>query len=473
MSGGTVVLGPVVAACGSTPASPPATLPPATVPRPTAASTSAPAATAVPTPVPAPTVTTAPRATTAPIQTHYTLRHSELNDNNQLQTARAVLKVFMEKNPSITVEIEPVAGDYGTKLYTEAAAHTLQDTIWTADVFTEPFAAKHVIKNMQPYANADKTFNIDDIYPVMLDLGRTSLRPGGLFMLPRALDILVLYYNKTMFDKAGVGLPKANWKIQDLIDAAVKLTKPTDDPKTTQYGINLPWTWWAEYVPWMRGYGGDIVSSDGKKFIGDQPEAVAGIQAMADLILKYKVAPPLSMSFGGDPFVLGHIAMTHTIRDVLPTFRAGIAGKFEWDVQTWPAFPKKHVTGMGTQGYAFTTDTKYPDQAWKVVEFFVSKDGQDILASNYTTVPVRISMANDPVWRKLPPPPSNNAVYSDSAAIGTLPPVLPLGCGSVYTGQLSQVMNNTIDKILRGTEKVEPALHAVATQINSCLTQQG
>lgn len=473
VSGGTAVFGPLLAACSGAPAPSATAAPAATVARPTAVTNATPTPAAAPTQAPSPTVTTAPQATTAPSQTRYTLRHSELNDNNQLQTARQVLKVFMEKNPAITVNIEPIAGDYATKLYTEAAAHTLQDTIWTADVFTKPFAAKNIVRDMQPYANADKNFNIADIYPVMLDLGRTSLRPGGLFMLPRALDILVLFYNKTMFEKAGVGLPQKDWKIQDLIDAAVKLTKPTDDPKTTRYGINLPWNWWAEYVPWMRGYGGDLVSSDGKRFIGDQPEAVAGIQAMADLILKHKVAPPLTTSFGGDPFVLGNVAMTHTIRDVVPTFRNGIADKFEWDVQIWPAFPKKHVTGMGTQGYAFTTDSKHPDQAWQVVAFFVSKEGQEILAGNYTTIPVRISMANDPSWRNLPPPPSNNTVFIDSAAIGTLPPELPLGCGSVYTGQTSELMNNAIDKILRGKEKAESALHEVATQINSCIAQEG
>jgi multiple sugar transport system substrate-binding protein len=401
------------------------------------------------------------------------LRISELDNTTQLDVSRRIVKSFMEDHPNITVKVEPVAGDYATKIYVQAAANTLPDVIWTADVYTQPFATKHIAKNMQPYADRDKSFNLDDIYPQMLSLGRTALRPGGLFMLPRALDILLLFYNKTMFQDAGVALPTPTWTINDLIQAAHKLTKPSNNPKTAQYGINLSWTWWAEYVPWMRGYGGDIVSTDGKKFIGDQSNAVAGIQAMADLILKEQVAPRLGMSFGGDPFVTGHVAMTHTIRDSVPGYRRDIGSRFEWDVQIWPAFPKKHVTGMGTQGYTMTTDTKVPDQAWELAKYYVSVAGQRILASTYSTVPVLISMAKDPSWYKLPPPPNNNAAFTESAKFGTLPPVFPPGCGSVYTGQIDQVMTNTLDKILRGSVDAQTGLTQAASQINACLVQHG
>lgn len=442
---------PLLAACAATPASSPASVTP---------------------PKAAPTSASAPPATTAPNSAaKVVLRNAIANSTLEVDLNKQITAAFMKEHPNVEVKVEPIPGNYAIKYFTEAAANTLQDVIRTADVHTAEFAVKNIVQDMQPYATGDKGFNMTDVYKVMLDLGRTGLRPGGLFMIPRALDILVLYYNKSMFDKAGVGLPKPDWTIQDLVDAAIQLTKPSTSPQSAQYGISLNWTWWAEYVPWMRGYGGDVASGDGKQFTGDQPDAAAGIQAMADLIVKHKAAPPVGASFGGDPFATGHVAMSHTIRDLVPTFRQGIANRFEWDVQIWPTFPKSHVTGMGTQGVAVGSQTKNPYPAWDLAKYYVSTAGQRVLAATYTTVPVRISMADDPSWRKLSPPPSNNDVFTKSAAFGTLPPTFPLSCGNVYTGQIQQVMNNTLDEILRGTVTAQAGLRKAAEQINACLTQ--
>lgn len=400
-----------------------------------------------------------------------TLRLFDGGNPTENNTIKAIVQAFLQANPDIKVSIEPITGDFATKIYAMAAANTLPDVTRTADVYTQPFASKKVLLNMQPLADRDKAFNINDIYPAMLNLGRTSVVPGGLFMIPRALDILVLFYNKTLFSNAGVPFPTATWTISDLVNAATKLSQPGTDPASAKYGINLNWTWWAEYVPWMRGYGGDIVSSDGKSFTGDQGGAVDGIQAMADLIVKQRVAPPTTMKFAKDPFTTGQVAMVHSIRDSVPTYRTAIAGHFEWDVQLWPRFPQKHVTGMGTQGFAVTSGTKHTDQAWALTSFVVSPAGQRVLASDYSTVPVRISLANDPSWRKLPPPPASDDVFTQSASIGTLPPVFPLNCGSVYTGQLNQIMSKALHQALTGATTAKTALQAAAQQINGCLAQ--
>ena len=43
----------------------------------------------------------------------------------------------------------------------------------------------------------------------------------------------------------------------------------------------------------MRGYGGDLVSEDGKKQMIDSPGSIEGIDAMAGLVTRHKVAPPI------------------------------------------------------------------------------------------------------------------------------------------------------------------------------------
>ena len=229
---------------------------------------------------------------------------------------KMVIDQYQAENPNVTVSFEPFSGNYNDKVTAQQAANDLPDVIYTSDSRVKPFATNKVSVDMDKLAAKDKASQalLKDVYPNMLELGRVKSIPG-LYMLPWALDVYVMYYNKSMFRAAGVDFPKPTWTINDMIDAAKRLTKDTGTPATSQYGLNLNWTTWAEYVPWMRGYGGDMVSEDGKKAMLDGQGAVDGIDAMASLVTKHRVAPPLGTDFGGDAFNLGKVGMVFSIRN--------------------------------------------------------------------------------------------------------------------------------------------------------------
>ncbi|HEX2037522.1 MAG TPA: sugar ABC transporter substrate-binding protein [Chloroflexota bacterium] len=387
--------------------------------------------------------------------------------NWHLEEDKQVISQFQAENPRIKVEIEPLTGNYMEKVTALQAANSLPDNLYTADVYVKPTAVNKVATDLEKLAAKDKQFDIKDVYPVMLDLGRIKEVPG-LYMLPWALDVLVLYYNKSMFTASGVPFPKPTWTVDDLIDAAKRLTKDTGDPATSQYGINLNWTWWAEYVPWMRGYGGDMLSEDGRRCTIDSPASVEGIEAMTGLVTRHRVAPPPGTNFGGDAFNLGKVAMMATIRNGAAAIRRAQVD-FDWDAEIRPAMPRKRVTGMGTAGNAVSTQTKAPDDAWILAKYMISPTAQRIYAGTYASVPVLRSMRNDPSWRNLAPPPANTEAFVAAADIGTLPPEFPLACGSVYTGDVQQIMNTAFNAILTGSSGVAPAMGDAARQINACL----
>ena len=95
------------------------------------------------------------------------------------------------------------------------------------------------------------------------------------------------------------------------------------------------------------------------------------------------------------------------------------------------------VTGMSTAGATVTTQTKHPDEACRaagrLTKYFVSPPAQRNYAATYAAAPVLQSMRNDSSWRGLPPPPANHEAFVKAADSGTLPPEVPLDCGSVYT----------------------------------------
>ena len=75
-----------------------------------------------------------------------------------------------------------------------------------------PFAQQGITVDMQPLDDADPDFDLDDVYPNMLDLGRVD---DGLYMIPSSYDVVTMYYNKTMFEEAGAPLPTAEWTWDD------------------------------------------------------------------------------------------------------------------------------------------------------------------------------------------------------------------------------------------------------------------
>ena len=172
---------------------------------------------------------------------------------------------------------------YTQKLVIQAAAGTLPDIILTSDGQNLPFAHFGIALNMQPYVDKDPSYNISDIYPNFLNLGRVPGNPG-LYMIPFSADAVVTFYNKDMFKAAGVPFPQANWTYAQFLAAAQKLTKTDTSGKATQWGLDLA-CWWAA--------GGRSLDEGLRRFAPERrtgtqttfssPGSIAGWQAMQDL----------------------------------------------------------------------------------------------------------------------------------------------------------------------------------------------
>ena len=78
---------------------------------------------------------------------------------------------------------------------------------------------------------------------------------GQVHGMPITADAVVIYYNKDMFDKAGVAYPTENWEWNDLVEAAKKLTVKSGN-NTVQYGFGGFYAWHATYVPAIKAFGG-------------------------------------------------------------------------------------------------------------------------------------------------------------------------------------------------------------------------
>ena len=133
-----------------------------------------------------------------------------------------MLAAFGSKHPEVDVKVDCAVGDYAEGIFAKAAAGDLPDVVFSADLFTLPFVNGDVLMDLEEFAKKDKTFHFDDIYPNILALGQVQGKPGT-YMIPAALDSVQMYYNKSMFEKAGAPLPKDDWSWNDLIAACKTL----------------------------------------------------------------------------------------------------------------------------------------------------------------------------------------------------------------------------------------------------------
>jgi len=205
------------------------------------------------------------------------------------------LDKYNSSQDNVEVKLITVSrADYETKLNTMAAANQLPDCCMMA----EPMAIR--------YAAAGILADVSDMYTAkeapLKSLAFTY--KGKIVGYSCADEVLVIYYNKKLFDAAKVAYPPARadkaWTWKQFVAAARKLTKdkngktPNDpgfDPQNiVTYGADfnrLGWMWPVLAV----SAGGGIMTPDGKKLLLDTPQTIDALQKIADLYLKDKVAP--------------------------------------------------------------------------------------------------------------------------------------------------------------------------------------
>ena len=267
-------------------------------------------------------------------------------------------------------------------------------------------------------------------------------------------------------------MPTDDWTWDDLISACKIVQEKNPGKYCIANGGKDGWDWWAYFIPWIVGYGGKPVSDDFKTSTFSTPESLAGIQAYVDLWTKHKVTVPIGSDLPGGMegcFVGGNCAVFFHIPGFMKGFREKIKD-FDWDVAVAPNSPKQHATGMGTYGYGISKDSKHPKEAWELIKFLASPEGQRLGLKQYSSMPLLKSMADDPAFKDMAPPPANIKAFIKGGGVGIFPPMgYPPKCGSLYAGLINQTIHTALEESLRGAKTVQQAFTDADATIQACL----
>lgn len=214
-------------------------------------------------------------------------------------------------------------------------------------------------------------FNFDDFFPSAL--GALTFE-DQLYALPEWTSPTsrpLIVYNIDMFEEAGIDIPPMEgWSIFDWRDAAVKLSKPDKGI----FGVSPPS--FTNYYDWdaiVDMFGGHILKDEvglAKKFdFVDNPESIAAWEWFKSMMIDNHAAPRRGESVEKiNMFTAGMLATTKDGLYHLPGLPKEVGDRFRYGI-TLMEGPVRKGGGMFVQGFGLTSQTKHPDEAFKLAVF--------------------------------------------------------------------------------------------------------
>ncbi len=390
-----------------------------------------------------------------------TIRISCWESGDALEPFNNAIKSFEVANPEIKVNLECIPQDYGTKLLAQIAAGNAPDIWQNGDGDVARYVAEGAVAPLDDYINGSDPLDMSAFLPGVASFGQVG---GQTYYLTKDYSPLVLYYNKKLFDEAGVAYPTAEWTWDDLLAAAQALTKPDG----SQWGIMIPNTWGDLY--WLRGVlpiiyqnGGSVVSEDGTKTTGfmNSPETVAALQWYVDLIVTHKVSPAkadIDALAGADFFQTGKVAMQWTGRWPLKDYKAN--PDLSFGTVELPTGPAGKANALCWAGFTLNAKSENKDAAWKFLKYIAAGDGAKEFAS-YALTAVQ-AVADE---QKLGEDEYDKQILNDLNNVKPLPEFTTPKWGECGEKNFKAGME---DVFLNGTS-VQDAMDKAAADADACL----
>ena len=361
-------------------------------------------------------------------------------DPAELDAYQKLVESFKRAKPEIQVELIQIPGqsDYRKRLAADIAAGNPADVVLINYRRFATFAMAGALEPLGGFVFGDSSLIKEaDFYPQALQAFKWR---GEQMCIPQNISSLVVYYNKNLFDQAGVAYPSNGWTWDDFTTAAQALTKDTNrDGAIDQFGAGIAPDL-IRLAPFVWQAGGEVV--DNQSMPHSLMLATAAALHAADFFFslqtKYHVVPNLEQETSQDSesrFINGQLAMFFNSRRGVPTYRESAA--FDWDVAALPQ-DKQQATILHSDGFCLTSASKNKNAARAFLHFAISPAGQTIVAGSGRTVPSLISVANSAAFLDPQAKPANSQVFLDVIPYIRMLPIHP------NWAEVEEIANNEI-----------------------------
>jgi multiple sugar transport system substrate-binding protein len=383
-------------------------------------------------------------------------------DPAELAVFQKIIESYATYNPNVKVNLiqVPAQGDHLSKLATSFAAGNPPDVFLINYRRYGQFADQNVLEPLGSYLDKSLTLKASDYYTQSL---QAFTYQGTLQCIPQNISSLSIYYNKDLFAKYNVAVPKDGWTWENMVSTAKALTKDTDgDGRNDIHGFAVD-TQLIRLAPFIWSNGGELVDNYEKptKLTIDTPAAKQAFQMFVDLNLVHKVTPTqaeFKARAGADRFLDGTLAMWVASRADTPTFRT--IKSFTWDVAPLPVVKTK-ATILHSDAYCMAAQSKSKDATWDFIQYALGPQGQTVASNLGRIVPSLKSVANSPAYLDPSQPPANSKMYLDVIPTIRRVPISPAW------GSIESIVNAEIDRAFYGGASVDEAVQAATQKANA------
>jgi multiple sugar transport system substrate-binding protein len=374
------------------------------------------------------------------------------------ETNDLLIKAFESKHPNIKVKIEDTPNkQYWQKMEAAASGENLPDVFWMNGPRFASYAANGMLKPLDDLIKQD---NVDmKNYPE--SLVKLYNFTGKQYAIPKDFDTIGVWYNKALFDAKGIPYPDGTWDWNKFKDTAKKLT----DPAKGVWGIAANLDSQGSFYNTIYQSGGYVISDDKKSSGYDKPEGIEGLKFWTDLINVDKASPTLAQMTDTeaiDMFQSGKVAMLWEGSWNATTFANNDYLKDKVDVAALPKNKQQSVVIHGL-GYALSSKSKHPKEAWELLKFLGSKEAMDIHAKTGVAIPAFTGTQD--TWVNSFPK-MKLQVFIDEVKYAKPYPV------SKYTSKWSSEESTILNKAWAGQVPVEDAAKQLAAKMNEALAAE-
>ena len=295
-------------------------------------------------------------------------------DKNQLDGIQEIVKDFTNET-GIEVDIQVTPWDqYWTMLEAGATGGALPDVFWMHSNEFNKYAQYEMLLDLSDKINSSELIDLSN-YPE--DIVEIYNYEDKQFAIPKDIDTIALWYNKTMFDEAGMAYPNENWTWDDFRSACKKLTKEDG----SQFGYALkPTNTQDGWYNTVYSMGGSIISEDKKESKMNDTNTIKALELITGII-KDGSTPAYEVMTENNPealFEAGKVAMITQGSWMLAELCNNDYIKANCDIAV---LPKDSSTGNRVSiynglGWVASSNTSHPEEAWDLIEYLGSKEAQ-------------------------------------------------------------------------------------------------
>lgn len=300
----------------------------------------------------------------------------------QVEVQEKVVQEFNASQDQIELVLEIVDNTTAAQtLQTQIASGNPPDIIGPVGTRgSNSFAG--LFMDLQPYVEKS-SLDLSVFDPALVDFYRVE--GEGLLGLPFAVYPAVIFYNRDLFDEAGLPYPPhkvgekydgKDWDIATLEEVALKLTVDAngndatssdfDPDKIEQYGFFTQWTEEDPRAEWTLFGPGSLIDENGKAVLPDHWREAA--QWYYAGVWEKHFIPSIAavnsdLLAAGNPFNSGNLGMAH----VNSWYTCCLADVPNWDIGVVPSYDGKNTAKLHADTFRIMKATQHPDEAFTVL----------------------------------------------------------------------------------------------------------